>query len=110
MRKWEGIDKTTGKDILTDGGATKFYVGSPNPKTLLGFRYRLLAYKKFCATLHFNGTFGHYLYNNTAATVVGIGNLGTRNIAKDLVGNEIRESSGQCTQRHQPGTSKKEII
>ena len=39
-----------------------------------------------------NGTFGHFLYNNTAATVVGIGNLGTRNIAKNLLGGSVQES------------------
>ena len=33
-----------------------------------------------------NGTFGHYLFNNTAASVLGIGNLGTRNIAKSILG------------------------
>jgi iron complex outermembrane receptor protein len=91
LRKWEGLDKTTGKDILTDGGSTLFYSGSPNPKMLLGLSSDF-TYKKFMATVSMNGTFGHYLYNNTAATVTGIGNLGTRNIAKNLVGNEIQES------------------
>lgn len=91
LRRWEGLDKTTGKDILTDGGATLFYSGSPNPKTLLGISTDF-TYKKFVATVSMNGTFGHYLYNNTAATVVGIGNLGTRNIAKNLIGNDIQES------------------
>lgn len=83
LQRWEGIDKTTGKDILTDGGATKFYVGSPNPKTLLGISTDV-SYKKFSAGLNFNGTFGHYVYNNTAATVLSIGNLGVRNIAKGI--------------------------
>jgi iron complex outermembrane receptor protein len=91
LQRWEGIDKTTGKDILTDGGATKFYVGSPNPKTLLGISTDV-TYKKFTAGLNFNGNFGHYIYNNTAATVVGIGNLGTRNIAKDLLKGDVQES------------------
>ncbi|MEP7376224.1 MAG: SusC/RagA family TonB-linked outer membrane protein [Chitinophagaceae bacterium] len=91
LRQWEGIDKTTGKDILTDGGSTLFYVGSPNPKTLLGISTDF-TYKKFVATVSMNGTFGHYLYNNTAATVVGIGNLGTRNIAKGLLDGEVQES------------------
>jgi TonB-dependent starch-binding outer membrane protein SusC len=83
LQRWEGIDKNTGKDILTDGGASKFYVGSPNPKTLLGISTDV-SYKKFSAALSFNGTMGHYLYNNTAATVVSIGNLGVRNIAKGI--------------------------
>lgn len=91
LRNWEGLDKTTGKDILTDGGSTLFYSGSPNPKMLLGMSSDF-TYKRFVATVSMNGTFGHYLYNNTAATVVGIGNLGTRNIAKELIGHEIQES------------------
>jgi iron complex outermembrane receptor protein len=91
LRQWEGIDKATGKDILTNGGSTLYYVGSPNPKTLLGISTDF-TYKKFVAAISMNGTFGHYLYNNTAATVVGIGNLGTRNIAKGLVGQEVQES------------------
>jgi len=32
-----------------------------------------------------NGAFGHVIYNNTLNTVLPIGNLGTRNIAKSLV-------------------------
>ena len=39
-----------------------------------------------------NGTFGHYLFNNTAASVLGIGNLGTRNIARTLIGGEVKEA------------------
>lgn len=83
LQRWEGIDKATGRDILTDGGATKFYVGSPNPKTLLGFATDV-SYKNFSAALNFNGTFGHYVYNNTAATVLSIPNLGVKNIAKNI--------------------------
>ena len=36
--------------------------------------------------------FGHYLFNNTAATVLGIGNLGNRNIAKSLIGGDVKEA------------------
>lgn len=83
LQRWEGIDKATGRDILTDGGATKFYSGSPNPKTLLGVATDV-TYKRFSAALNFNGTFGHYVYNNTAATVLSIGNLPSRNIASNI--------------------------
>ena len=57
-----------------------------------------------------NGTFGHYLYNNTAATVVGIGNLGTRNIAKELLGTEMYRSQGQMPLHHLRVILKKVII
>ena len=38
-----------------------------------------------------NGAMGHWLYNNTAQSVVPITNLGTRNVAKALVNAEVRE-------------------
>ena len=91
LRQFEGLDKNTGQSIYTDQGNTLFYSGSPNPKTLLGFSVDY-TYKKWTATINMNGTFGHYIFNNTAASVLGIGNLGTRNIAKELLGGDIKES------------------
>jgi len=91
LRRFEGIDKASGQSIYTDGGNTLFYSGSPNPKMLLGLTSDF-SYKNFSATVNFNGTFGHYLFNNTAASVLGIGNLGTRNIAKALIGTGVQEA------------------
>jgi iron complex outermembrane receptor protein len=91
LRRFEGIDKTTGQSIYTNGGNTLFYSGSPNPTMLLGLTSDF-NYKKLTATINMNGTFGHYLFNNTAASVLGIGNLGTRNIAKNLIGTGIKEA------------------
>ncbi len=89
---FEGLDKSTGQSIFTggDASANKFYVGSPNPKVLLGLSSDF-SYNKFTATVNMNGSFGHYLFNNTAASVLGIGNLGNRNIAKALIGQEVKE-------------------
>jgi hypothetical protein len=91
LRNWEGLDKTTGQSIYTDEGNTLFYSGSPNPKTLLGLSTDF-TYKKFTAIINMNGTFGHYLFNNTAASVLGIGNLGTRNVAKSVFETGVQES------------------
>ena len=91
LRRFEGIDKTTGQSIYADGGNTLFYSGSPNPKMLLGLNSDF-SYKKFTATINMNGNFGQYIYNNTAASVLGIGNLGNRNIAKALINTGIKES------------------
>lgn len=91
LRRFEGLDKSSGLSVYADGGNTKFYVGSPNPKMLLGFTTDV-SYKKFSATINMNGNFGHYIYNNTAASVLGIGNLGTRNIAANLIGTGIKEA------------------
>lgn len=91
LRRFEGLDKATGQSIYTDAGNTLFYSGSPNPKMLLGL-FTDFSYKKFTAAINMNGTFGHYVYNNTAASVLGIGNLGTRNIAKAILGGSVQEA------------------
>lgn len=91
LRRFEGLDKATGQSVYADQGNTLFYSGSPNPNMLLGFSSDF-SYKNFSASINMNGTFGHYLYNNTAASVLGIGNLGTRNIAKALIGSGIQEA------------------
>jgi iron complex outermembrane receptor protein len=91
LRNFEGLDKNTGQSIYTDGGNTLFYSGSPNPKTLVGISSDF-SYKKLTASVSMNGTFGHYVFNNTAASVLGIGNLGTRNIAKELIGGAVKEA------------------
>lgn len=91
LRRFEGIDKASGQSVYTDGGNTLFYSGSPNPKTLVGINTDV-SYKHFTAILNMNGNFGHYIFNNTAASVLGIGNLGTRNIAANLIGTGIKEN------------------
>jgi len=91
LRQFEGLDKSTGQSVYTDAGNSLFYSDSPNPDVLLGVSTDF-SYKKFTATINMSGTFGHYVFNNTAASVLGIGNLGTRNIAKDLIGGEVKEA------------------
>jgi len=90
---WEGIDKTTGQSIYKGGdpAANKFYLGSPNPKTLLGISTDV-TYRKFSAIINMNGAFGQYIFNNTAATVLGIGNLGNRNVAKSILTAGVQEA------------------
>jgi len=97
LGKFEGLDKSTGQSVYTGGdpSVNKFYVGSPNPKMLLGVSTDF-SYKQFTATVNMNGTFGHYIYNNTAASVLGIGNLGTRNIAKALIGGDVKEATSNA--------------
>lgn len=89
----EGIDKTSGQSIYRGGdpASNKFYVGSPNPDVLLGISTDV-TYKRISAYVNMNGAFGHYLYNNTANTVLPIGNLGSRNIAKSLLGTGVMEN------------------
>jgi iron complex outermembrane receptor protein len=95
LRRFEGLDKATGQSIYSDGGNTLYYSGSPNPKTILGLSSEF-TYKNFSATINMNGTFGHYVFNNTSASVLGIGNLGTRNIAKSILGGSVKEATSNA--------------
>ena len=84
LRKFEGIDKTTGSSQYAENEKL-FYSGSPNPKQVYGFSTDM-TWKKLFASANFNGAAGHYLYNNTANSVINVGNLGTRNIDARIPG------------------------
>ncbi|GAO45054.1 SusC/RagA family TonB-linked outer membrane protein [Flavihumibacter petaseus] len=87
MGKFLGIDKNGNAQF--EGGdpnnvANKYFVGDPNPKTLLGFS-TTFAYKKFSATANMNGAFGQEVYNNTTQAVLTINNLATnKNVASSV--------------------------
>lgn len=85
-RDFRGIDKASGQSIYVDDGNVFYFMGNPNPTTVLGIS-TTVAYKNLSLTANMNGAFGHVLYNNTANSVLPIGNLGTRNIAKALYKN-----------------------
>lgn len=102
LAKYAGLDPDKGTSMYVgkDGVASssvdpaqnKFYVGSPNPKQLLGLSTDV-TYKKFSAVVNMNGAFGHTLFNNTFATVLGINNLTARNMAKEFYNTSIKEST-----------------
>jgi TonB-linked SusC/RagA family outer membrane protein len=95
LQKFEGIDKNTGASIFAENGK-KYYLGSPNPKMLLGLSTDF-SYKKLTATINMNGNFGQYIFNNTAASVLGITNLGSRNIAKSTIeSGDVKESTSNA--------------
>ena len=55
----------------------------PNPKTILGISASL-AYKSFDLIANLNGAYGQYVYNNTATSVLVVGNPGKgRNTSPD---------------------------
>ncbi len=84
LRKFEGIDKASGQSIYADNEKL-FYSGSPNPTRVYGITTDL-TWKKLFASANMNGAAGHYLYNNTANSVINVGNLGTRNISASIPG------------------------
>jgi iron complex outermembrane receptor protein len=91
-RKYEGLDKSTGQAIYTDQGLTFFYVGDPNPKTLLGLS-TTIRYQKLSLVANMNGAFGQKIYNNTLNNVINVGEInGGRNIAWSVFKDPIKES------------------
>ncbi len=93
-RKYEGLDRATGVGVYADNEAL-FYLGSPNPEQVYGITTDF-TWNKFFAIVNMNGAAGHYLYNNTFNSVLPIGNLGTRNIASNLIGTGIQESTSNA--------------
>jgi len=92
--KFLGVDKTTGLDLFEggDANANRFYLGSANPKLLLGMTASV-AYKKLSLTANLNGAFGHYIYNNTVQAALAIGNIANnRNIAESVYNYPVKES------------------
>lgn len=91
-RKFLGMDKNTGQAIYEDGGNSLFYVGNPNPSTLLGISSSL-RYKKFSLLVNMNGVFGHDIFNSTPLNVTNIGGINAgRNISKELYKEPVKES------------------
>jgi len=91
-RRFEGFDKTSGQAIYTDAGATFYYVGNPNPKTILGISTSL-RYKALSLTVNMNGAMGQYIYNNTLNNVINVGSIaGGRNIGVSVYENPVKES------------------
>lgn len=84
LRRFEGFDDN-GQGKYGDNGNTQYFIGNPNPKTMLGI-VTSFNYKKFTLGVNMHGAFGFNVYNNTANTVLPIGNLGSRNITANLVG------------------------
>ena len=91
LREWNGLDEG-GFDMLTDDGNSFYYIGDPNPDVLLGFN-AIFQTGKWDFVANFYGAFGHQIYNNTANTVLPIGNLGSRNIAKAIIDAPVMENT-----------------
>lgn len=92
VREFLGIDKATGFSTYTDDGNSFYFIGDPNPTTILGISTDV-TWKKWLLIVNMNGSFGHEIYNNTLNSVLPIGNLiGGRNIAASLVGGDVQEN------------------
>jgi iron complex outermembrane receptor protein len=69
MLRFQGLD-ASGLGIYSD---SKEYLQDPNPKTILGIASNV-TWKNLDLGINFNGAFGHYIYNNTATSVLVVGN------------------------------------
>ncbi len=69
MLEFEGLD-ANGLGIYSD---SKKYLQDPNPNTILGLVLNL-NYKGWDLLANLNGAYGHYVYNNTATSVLVVGN------------------------------------
>jgi TonB-linked SusC/RagA family outer membrane protein len=91
-REFVELDKASGQAVYTDNGSTFYFVGDPNPSTLLGITTSL-NYKKFNVTINMNGAFGQDIYNNTLNNVINVGSInGGRNIAVSVYESAVKES------------------
>jgi len=84
VRQFLGFDDN-GQGKYTNGGNSQFFLGNPNPTAMLGINTSV-NYKQWTLGINSHGAFGMDVYNNTANTVLPIGNLGSRNISAKLVG------------------------
>ncbi len=90
-RQFLGFEKD-GFAKYTEGGDVSYFVGSPNPKFLLGFS-STFRYKQLSLSANLNGAFGHKLYNNTLNSVINVGSISNgKNIALSVLRDPIKES------------------
>lgn len=91
-REFLGIDKATGLASYTDGGDVLYYVGDPNPNTLLGLS-TTLRFGKLMLNAAMNGAFGHEIYNETLNNVINVGSINNaKNIARSVFRDPVKES------------------
>ena len=90
VRDYQGLDASGNSTYSNEGEPVE--AGNPNADIILGVSVGINA-GKLNFGMNWNGAFGHQLYNNTAMSVIPIGNLGNRNIDANLIGGSVQEST-----------------
>jgi iron complex outermembrane receptor protein len=90
LRDFQGLDESGNSIYANDGALVE--AGDPNADIIAGFTVGVNA-GALNFGMNWNGAFGHSLYNNTAMSVIPIGNLGNRNIDGNLLGGTTQEST-----------------
>jgi iron complex outermembrane receptor protein len=96
-RNFLGLDKATGFSVYEDNGNTFYYVGDPNPKTLLGIS-STFRYKKFSLIANMNGSFGQDIYNATLMNLLNVGGIKGGNMALSVYQDPVKESFANPSQ------------
>ncbi len=96
-RRFLGLNKSTGFSVYQDDGNTFYYVGDPNPKTLLGIS-STFEYKKFSIIVNMNGSFGQDIYNATLMNLLNVGGIKGGNIALSIYQDPVKESFANPSQ------------
>ncbi len=89
-RKFLGLDKATGRSLYQDNGNTVYYVGNPNPKTLLGIS-TTFRYEKFSLVANMVGSYGQDIFNNTLMSLLNVGGIKGGNMALSVYQNPVKE-------------------
>ncbi|MBL6449081.1 TonB-dependent receptor [Fulvivirga sp. 29W222] len=83
-----GDGENTASGIVGPGNGDRKFVGSPNPDMTLGIRSSV-NYKKFDASIYFNGAFGHQVFDNTSLALFSRAALnGGANVDKRVLSSE----------------------
>jgi len=83
VREFLGLKEDGTSDTSNDGNPV--LIGTdPNADVVLGASVGLDV-GDLSFSMNWNGAFGHQLYNNTAMSVIPIGNLGSRNVDASLI-------------------------
>ena len=90
VREFTGLDSDTGVSTYSNDGEPVL-LGNPNADIIMGATLGL-EMGKISFGMNWNGAFGHQLFNNTAMSVIPIGNLGSRNVDAALIGSGVQES------------------
>lgn len=96
-RNFLGLDKSTGFSVYEDNGNTFYYVGDPNPKTLLGINSNF-RYKKFSLIANLNGSFGQDIYNATLMNLLNVGGIKGGNMALSVYQDPVKEDFANPSQ------------
>lgn len=91
-RKFLGMDKSTGVSMYQDNGNTFYYVGNPNPSSLMGLN-ATVQYKRVSLIANMYGVFGQDIFDNVLLNVINVSQVNAgNNIALSVFNDPVKES------------------